>query len=428
MQRVCNFLAHLATRRVAKLALLFSHHIVQFDSNGLELSSVILPLHIHLLIHLTDHNNSITNIRMPSNTHKSAAVPFINQKGERSMKRVKVERYVAGKKPAYAKEDDDEDEYYTTDDEDLEEQEEYDEEEEDDEAMRAFRADRKLDYGKQDDEEDDDDDESASSDNERRNSDSKIVKSADDGAVGTEQSRNEDNNGGGDDDDDDDDPRFRKLKQIESKSSNTQLIDVQIQQIQPKCEIKNVVLDEDDEEEEIRQRHALARRRHLEVPIGKMRGASISDPAHQNHVKQGDEEDDDDDDDDSQDGINKKPKRIETDDLLKDLKLTGISRSVRAKLKTSEEEEAEERRLKEMLEQARLEATFTRRTYEKIDQDIKKEVEKEALAKGDIGAREMSSVNTDDDDEELAYEEWKLREIKRVLRDRSERLLATSTR
>uniref|UniRef100_A0A6G1SKC0 Micro-fibrillar-associated protein 1 C-terminal domain-containing protein n=1 Tax=Aceria tosichella TaxID=561515 RepID=A0A6G1SKC0_9ACAR len=293
---------------------------------------------------------------MPSN--KSAAVPFINQKGEWSMKKVKVERYVAGKKPTYA--EGEEEEYYTTDDEDKDE-----------------------DADEDDDEQDDDD-----------------------------QGDDQDDDRDDDDDDEEIDEEIRKRHEIAIKRH----IEIRVAH---SSEIKQVIYDddEDENEDEIRRRHELAKNRQIEIP------APGTSTMRQDSNEDDDDEDDEDNDDNSQDKSTSR--RLETDDLLKDLKLTGISRPVREKLKTTEDEEAEAIRLKEMIEQAKQEASFTRKTYEKINQDIKREEEKEALAKGDIGAREMSSVNTDDEDEELAYDQWKLREIQRVVRDRSERMLAT---
>lgn len=298
------------------------------------------------------------------------------------MKRVKVPRYFAGKRPAYANEEDEE-EYITDDeeepneDQDQNSDESLDEEQEDEAKEREPEVKKRAEPTKPEEPDEEEEDE-------------------------------------------DDDPRFRRLKQIEAKTISSDLINVQrTQLIQSKYELskRNIILDEEDDEDEIRKRHATARQRTLEEPLGPQAvlGNLICD-------KQQESEDEDEE-------LAKQTRRLDTDDILKDFKLTGISRPTREKQKTEAEEEAEQRRLKAMLEEAKQEATLTLQTYKKVDEDIRKELEREALAKGDIGAREMSSVVTDDDDEELAYEEWKFREIKRVQRDRAARaLLLTKVR
>lgn len=303
---------------------------------------------------------------MPKNTYKSAAVPFVNQKGERSMKRVKVERYVAGKKPSYAKDDDDE-EYYTTDEEEAEEN--LNEELSDNESEAA---------------------------EEPR---SPIPKPSSSTWLPPDEIE----------DDEEDDPRFRRLKQLDSKVGTRQLLDAQLnshltQSISGSGE-KQAFNDEDEDEDEIRQRHALARARTLEEPIGPQAilgdlGENISDYKH----------------DQDSSGINKTNK-LQTEDILKDLKLSGI------KPKKLTEDNSSSDKIKDIIENAKQKAIIKAQLLKKIEEDNRREQEKEALSKLDMGATDMYSAKTDDEDDDIAYEEWKLREIKRVARDRSERAL-----
>lgn len=285
---------------------------------------------------------------MPSNKNTQAAVPFVNQKGERSMKRVRVERYVAGKKPSYAK-DEDEDEYYTTDDE-INENEDESNEEEDGEGERA--------------EEQVDGNES---------SDAKELQQEDFS-------------------DDDDDPRFMRLKEIESKTKCTPILPL------PRTEENIILVNEDEDEEEIRERHRIARARRVEEPL-------------QLQVTLGDSIDDR--QNDISDAFHRTRKE-QTEDILKDFKLEGI----KANKNSEQDEKAAGEKLKDMLEIARQQAVFQAQLHKKIEEDRKRELEKEALNKKGTSGKDLEAVNTDDEDEEIAYAEWQLREIKRILRDK----------
>lgn len=318
------------------------------------------------------------------------------------MKRVKVERYVAGKKPAYAKEEDDDDEYYTTDDED-----------------NQSGLDEEL---------SDEQEGSSDSDDLKPHHESKQLKPSTSGSEAKNEKRSitlnipHQSKAGtytSSDDEDDDDPRFRRLKQLEkSKRTLSNTLQPSSSKVLPKIEPRIVIVDENDEEEEdeIRKRHALARARQLEEPIGPQTvlGNSLASDAHTDGSQLDNESD--------------LPRRLrpgqDAEDVLNDLTFEGY------KPKTSKARKAEEaeKKMKDMLEQAKQQAVLTAQLHKKIEEDNRLEMEKEALRKEGIGAVDMEAVKTDDEDEELAYEEWKLREIKRVLRDRSERVLEVKAR
>lgn len=332
---------------------------------------------------------------MSGHTYKSAAVPFVNQKGERSMKKVKVERYVAGKEPSYAKKnDDDDEEYYTTDD---------------DEQLSASSSDRS---GKDEDYSSDEEERkhkpSSSKDYMTDNKidfDSNVEVKKSESPPGSPHIKSEP-----EDDSDDDDPRLRNLKKLASKPTITNIADLHNFNKAIKNSHSNVVIDDDDDEEDVRQRHKLVASIDIKQAsnVQEIFGQDLDNDEHQI---------------DSLSRDRQKSTKDDTEKLLESIQLYGFEPKHK-----KEEEAKREKQLKNMLEEAKEEAMFTAQIHKKIQEDNKRDLEMEALRKDDLSSYDLESAKTDDEDDELAYNEWKLRELKRILRDRTARLVEAKTK
>lgn len=317
---------------------------------------------------------------MPGQTRKSAAVPFINQKGERSMKRVKVERYVAGKLPSYAKKEEDDEEFYTTD-----------EDYSDEEDSRSHHT--------------SDDNESEIADISHHGDDDDVPMPDIDDPVKIDHKIHKLQSRVQYDPDEGDNPLIRALR-YNALTKIMNALDLQLSARASVKPMENIVYE--DEDEDIRERHKLVKDIVVEetLSIQTILGEdNYYDPSRASIWQHS--------------ANSQRSQREETEDILKDLKLAGFQ----PPKKDIEQESLMENSIKDMIDQAKEEAIFKSQIYKKIEEDIKIEKAVEALKKDELGNYEMESVKTDDEDEDIAYEEWKLREMKRILRDRTARLL-----
>lgn len=311
---------------------------------------------------------------MPQKRSKAAAVPYVNSKGERSMKKVKVEIHVAGKKPSYAT-GDDELAYVSSS-----------EESSSDEAASEYQEEEYVEriYAKTNNEHDE-----------------TILAKENDNQEERTKTKDDDS------DDDDDDPRLKRLKEL-SRSGNfrVQASTSSDQHRQPDQSIAtNTVIEDDEDEEEIKARHQLARKLVISEPLGVQAVLSeIASSSKQAHY--------------SDDEENPKESNIETEDLLGDFTITRMRPK---ELKASAREEAQDK-VKKLLSEAQRQADLRADAEKRIEEENKNEIIKERMQGDDFASYQIAAVDTEDEDEDIAYEKWKVRECMRVKRDRLERV------
>lgn len=292
----------------------------------------------------------------------AGAVPVRNEKGELSMQKVKVHRYVSGKRPDYAQ-------------------------------------DHKSDS-------DTDDDDFL----ERRNQLNRKSPSPQTTKI-----------------DEFDDPRLRRLKIRE--------VDTEIRPERKRHIIEPEILEtsdeeEDDEEEDEKERVNLPESKHtLEAPDDEESEAELSDGEIEKRRellkqrilnKQEEQEFLAEEEEKSNSDSSESSEYEEYSDSEEETgpRLKPVFIRKRDRITIAEKEKEAQRQKQIELENQKLAEERRRQTLKMVEDSIKKEQQKENK---DANIPSIHDVCTDDENDEVEYEAWKLRELKRVKRDREER-------
>lgn len=338
----------------------------------------------------------------------AGAVPVKNQKGEISMQKVKVQRYISGKKPSYGhggggrgagSDNSDEDEDFTY------------------AAGKSYRRDDiKFDQIKE--EPEDEYGGGGGEDNRGAEED----EAADDRRLRRLAASR--GGGGGEDTDSDDDVSHRRRRQKSRVVHQAEVLseDDEDDEKKPKepAGEKQMELassdssssddddddDDDLDEEGIQRRRDLMRQRALaraQIGVGQEEILAKEEEKPVSESEEDTSSEEETSDSDEEEGARLKPVFVRKKDRL-----------------TVQEREREEAKQRQQEHEAQRAAEARRReTLRMVESTVKAEVAERKNKENDpLG---LNAVNTDDENEEAEYEAWKLRELKRMKRDREER-------
>lgn len=326
----------------------------------------------------------------------AGAIPVRNKKGEISMEKVKVSRYVSGKRPDYAKRKG----HYTAAVDSSSESESSDEED-------FTRQRPKLKNEPMEDMEAEDHEQHP--DFHQFQIKTEVEEQEDVNDPRLRRLRAARNRNDLEEDEEPETGRHRRIHEPEVLSEGEEG-EAEEEMIKKDSEDSESSGDEDLDEAGIQRRRELMRQRALaRAQIG-MDQDEIMAKEEEKSASESDGDDDDETTEEETDSENDAPGgRLKPVFVRKQDRLTQIER------------EREEAKMRQVEKEAAFSAEQRRReTLRMVENSIKLEAE-EKKKKDNDPLSLLNTVNTDDENEEIEYEAWKLRELKRLKRDRDEK-------
>ncbi|ETN76704.1 Micro-fibrillar-associated protein 1 [Necator americanus] len=299
------------------------------------------------------------------------AVPVKNEKGQVVMQKVKVQRYIAGKMPNYAREGGSDS----------------DEEAREDKKRRESRFDKEEKPKDKHRRDKDDDRDQKRRDRHRDERGSRVIEEPE---VLKKEESDED------------------AEVVEQRRQRARLRRLDLEQQQQQEEEDDIGSDE----EEFEKRRRLLRERAKQKELEEIR-MKTSPFSFQEEIKQEEEDEEDEDEEESEEESSEE----EDDDTLPRLKPVFVRKKDRITLIEAEKEKLQQEQLRR--EEERKKEERKKDSIRLVQQVLREEEEMEKRKKEENA--DLGSVVTDDESENVAYEMWKLREMKRLKRNREER-------
>lgn len=333
---------------------------------------------------------SSSNPTLPAGIQSTAgAVPIRNEKGEISMQKVKVHRYISGKRPEYAQYESSGDESADDDFIDRKAQQIF--------ANRGEEISMDLGSGRHEDENEEPEEE----DDESKLSDPRLRRLM--------QARK------GDRDEENRLERHRHIHEPQIEESDDESDAEDYNQLQTSTSFadvqsrtRRIALGSDSESEpELSDTEIENRRQRLRSKMMQQRKEEevlLKEEEKQSSTSESES---------SEYETESESEEAENEPRLKPL---FVRKRDRATIAEKEKEAAKQRQLE--YEAKKFAKERRRQTLKIVEESVKKDLEK---VKPDTGEANINDVCTDDENDEVEYEAWKLRELKRIKRDRDEK-------